>query len=391
MVTPLRALGRGPTWLAVQLHFCLLFLLVAAGSGAADQAKVAITVVDATGREVRLASPARRIATNESLILLSLALIDPEPVALLAGWAAPQRLDPGIYAAFRERFPAIDKVPVVGAVAPANLSVETVLRVQPDLFVVSIWQPGWEGVTERLAAAGIPVIFLDGPDGAARPPAEATAFAIELLGKATGREAQAGAFADFVRSRYRKVAERLGGTTRRPQVLVDAFAGKACCHTPGSGNRISQYLQLAGGLSIGAGIVPGYMGQLSPEYVLGVDPDIYVGTGSSHLAAQGGIIVGGAVASETARASLRGVVARHPLDKLTAVRDGRVHGVSHQLAISVLSVLVFECFAKWTHPDLFADLDPAETLAEINRRFMAVPLEGTFWIGLEDQVRRTRP
>lgn len=371
---------------AVRFHFgALLLCLVTLGPSAADQVDAGITVTDAMGREVRLASPARRIATNESLVLLSLALIDPDPVGLLAGWAAPQRLDPGLFAAFRQRFPAIDKVPVIGAVTPSNVSIETILRVQPDLFVVSLWQPGWESVSTRLAAAGIPVIFLDAPRGADRDPAEATAFAIELLGQSIGRMAPAAAFADFVRSRYRHVAERLAGTADRPKVLIDAFAGKICCHTPGSDNRITQFLRLAGGRSIGDGVVPGYTGQLSAEFVLGAEPDIYVGTGSSHLAAQSGIILGGGVASEAARASLRKVVARHPLDKLTAVREGRAHGVSHQLSISVLSVLVFECLARWTHPNLFADLDPAATLAEINRRFMAVPLQGTFWSGLEDE------
>jgi iron complex transport system substrate-binding protein len=37
--------------------------------------------------------------------------------------------------------------------------------------------------------------------------------------------------------------------------------------------------------------------------------------------------------------------------------------------------------AKWIHPELFADIDPSATLAEINRHFLAVPLEGTMWVG----------
>ncbi|MGH7003361.1 MAG: ABC transporter substrate-binding protein, partial [Alphaproteobacteria bacterium] len=70
---------------------------------------------------------------------------------------------------------------------------------------------------------------------------------------------------------------------------------------------------------------------------------------------------------------------------LTAIRAGHGFAVSHQLSISALSVLVLECFAKWIHPALFADLDPSDTLAEINRRFMAVPMEGTFWTSLTDE------
>ncbi|MFE0758262.1 ABC transporter substrate-binding protein [Inquilinus sp. NPDC058860] len=360
-----------------------LLLLCLAAFGLAVPARAEIVLTDAVGREVRLAGPATRIVTNESLVLLSLALIDPQPVARIAGWAAPQRLDRGVYAAFRARFPAIDGIPVVGGVVPAKASTEAILGARPDLFVVSLWEPDWDGVARQIEAAGTPVIFLDRLNDPGRGPEEATAFSIELLGKATGREAQAGAFVDFLRGRYRMVAERLAGAAGRPRVLVDVHAGTLCCYTPGSANRITQYLELAGGHSIASGIVPGYDGQLSPEFVLDAGPEIYIGTGSPHLAAQGGLALGGGIGAEAARASLRRVVGRNHLGDLSPVREGRAFGVSHQLSISALSILVFECFARWTHPDLFADLDPADTLAEINRRFMAVPIEGTFWIGLD--------
>ena len=340
---------------------------------------------DAAGREVRLEAPAKRIVTNEPLLLLSLALIDPDPVSKLAGWAAPQRFDRGIYAAFRKRFPAIDNIPVAGAVVPANVSVESILSADPDLFVVSLWQPGWESALQLLEAAGVPVIFLDGPENDARGPAEATGFSMRLLGQSIGRQAEADAFADFVAQRYQLVAERLKGVTQRPEVLIDAHAGTLCCAIPGADNRITEMMRFAGGHSIGSDLVPGYDGQVNAEFVLGVDPYVYIGTGGPHLAAQGGLTVGGGVDAATARASLQAVTGRNFLGELNAVREGRAFGISHQLSISALSVLAFECFAKWSHPGLFADLDPEQTLAEINAHFMAVPLEGTFWIGLEDQ------
>jgi len=357
----------------------LLALLLLGGTG---PAWAEIVLTDAAGREVRLERPATRIVTNESLLLLSLALIDPEPVARLAGWAAPRRLDAGMLDAFRRRFPAVDRIPVVGAVVPTGVTAESLLGVRPDLFVIRIWQPGWEDLARQMESAGVPVLYLDGPAIADRSPAEATAFSMELLGRAIGREEQAGAFADFVRQRYRMVAERLAGETRRPTVLVDVHAGSLCCYTPGRDNRITQDLELAGATSIGAGLASGYDGQLSAEYVIGADPDLYIGTGSPHLAAQGGLALGGGIDAAGARASLRAVTGRNLLGELTAVREGRAFAVSHQIAITALSVLTFECYAKWAHPDRFADLDPADTLAEINRRFLAAPIDGTFWIGL---------
>lgn len=338
-----------------------------------------------------MAAPARRVVVNDSLLLLSLALIDPNPVERIAGWATPRRIDPGIFEAYRRRFPQIDSIPAVGAVVPAGASVESILSGKPDLFVVGIWQVGWTEIVNRLEAAGVPVIFLDGPENAARNPAEATAFSSELLGMAIGRQEQAASFAAFVRAHYRSVVERLKGVEARPNVLIDAFAGAECCSTPGRDNRLTQYLELAGGKTIGAEIIAGYDGRLSPEYVLGKNPDVYIGTGGVRLPVQGGLALGGGLSAEAARASLVTVVSQGVRRELTAVRSRRAFGVSHQLSISALSILVFECFAKWIHPDRFSDLDPARTLAEINRRFLPVPLEGTFWIGLGDGEERFNP
>jgi len=344
-------------------------------------ARAEIVLSDAAGRTVRLAAPAQRIATNESLILISLALVDADPVARIAGWAAPQRIDRGMYETYRRRFPAIDAIPTVGAVLPGKTSVEAILSVKPDLFVVSIWEAGWSEAVATLEAAGVPVLFLDGPVNDGKGPAETTAFSVELLAKAVGQEEKGKAFGDFVRARYKRITDRTAGVSP-VSVLVDAHAGAACCSTPGKGNRMTEALRLAGGKSIGAD-VPGYDGRLSPEFVLGADPSVYIATGGPHLAAQGGLVLGGGIDRASAEKSFDGILAEGMRDALTAVRSGRAHAVSHQLSISVVNILVFECFAKWLHPDVFADVDPDATLAEINDRFLAVPLDGTFWIDHE--------
>lgn len=354
----------------------------------AGPARAEILVTDAVGREVRLEKPATRIVTNESLLLLSLALIDPDPAAKIAGWAAPRRLDSGVYAAFRRKFPQAANIPEVGGVLPTKSSAEAILSARPDLFVVSIWDPGWNDIVEILKSAGVPTIFLDSPKNSTLSPAEVTAVSMTLLGKAIGQEAKASEFAGYVKDRYRLIEERLKGAKERPSVLIDAHAGTVCCSSPGASNRMTEAIEMAGGRSIGADI-PGYDGQLSAEFVLGIDPKVYIATGGPHLAAQGGLVVGGDVNTQAARASLQMAIGRDFRGELTAVRNGRAYAVSHQLSISALNFLVFECFAKWLHPELFDDLDPDHTLAEINERFMAVPLQGTFWIGLKEAAAAT--
>ncbi|MFE0014062.1 ABC transporter substrate-binding protein [Mesorhizobium sp. NPDC059054] len=351
-------------------------------------ARAEILLTDAAGREIRLEKPATRIVTNESLLLLSLALIDPDPATKIVGWAAPRRLDSGVHTAFRKQFPKAMDIPEVGGVLPSKSSAEAILSARPDIFVVSIWDPGWNDIVEILKSAGVQTIFLDSPKNSTLSPAEVTAFSMKLLGKAIGRDAKASEYAGFVKERYRQIEERLKGAKDRPNVLIDAHAGAVCCASPGASNRMTEAIEMAGGHSIGADI-PGYDGQLSAEFVLGVDPKVYIATGGPHLAAQGGLVVGGGVSAQSARASLQAAIGRDFRGELTAIRSGRAYAVSHQLSISALNFLVFECFAKWLHPELFSDLDPNHTLAEINERFMAVPLEGTFWISLKDDAAAT--
>jgi iron complex transport system substrate-binding protein len=211
-------------------------------------------------------------------------------------------------------------------------------------------------------------------------PADATAFSIRLLGQIIGHNEKANEYASFVQDRYARATRYLSAVTKRPTVLIDVQAGSLCCYTAGSGNRITQYLELAGGHSIGADAASGYDTRLNIEYVLGANPDFYFATGMPLLAAQGGMAMGGGIPFGLAKSSLEAVTKRNLLDSLTAVQEGRVFAVSHQLAISALNVLVFECFARWLHPDVTSEIDPAETLSDINGRFFAVPLEGTFWI-----------
>lgn len=344
----------------------------------ATPARADVTLVDAAGREVHLSNPARRIVTNESLLLLSLALLEHDPVARIAGWAAPQRIDQGIYEAYRTRFPAIDRIPDVGGIVAATASVETILSAEPDLFVISIWESGWSEIVNTLQKAGVPVIFLDGPLNDDKGPAETTAFSIELLAKATGQEGKGQVFGQFVRDRYKRITDRTSELAP-VSVLVDAHAGASCCSSPGKYNRMTDFLRLAGGASIGADI-PAYHGQLSPEYILAADPSVYIATGGPHLAAEHGLVLGGNVDEDAARASFTGILDKDIRHFLSAVKGGRAHAVSHQLSISVLNIVVFESFAKWLHPEAFKDIDPGETLSEINKRFLTVPLKGTFWV-----------
>ncbi len=137
-----------------------------------------------------------------------------------------------------------------------------------------------------------------------------------------------------------------------------------------------------GGHNIGADVLERAFGRLTLEYILTANPDIYIATGGPHLEKTGGLVLGDGYDAETARAALARMAARPGIAGLPAVKAGQVHGLSHHLLNSPLDILAIEVLAKWINPDRVRDIDPARTLAEINERFLAVPLEGTYWIDL---------
>lgn len=63
----------------------LLIPALASWLAKTDRAYAEIIMVDAVGRPVKLAASAKRIVTNESLLLVTLALLDDNPVTRLPG------------------------------------------------------------------------------------------------------------------------------------------------------------------------------------------------------------------------------------------------------------------------------------------------------------------
>lgn len=342
-----------------------------------------VTLTDIVGRQVTLPAPARRIVLAEGRQIIALALISPDPVSLVAGWSADlRRRDPSTYGLVRAKFPKADEIPIVGEGSDESFSVEKTLALGPDLVVLSgrlgAGRPA--EMVRQFEAAGIPVIFVD----FFAHPFENTLPSLKILGQALGREEAAQAYADFYAARMKRISDRLAGPgLSRPKVLMEAHAGGSgeCCNSPGRGS-IGDFITFAGGANIAADVISGTHGRLSLEYVLRQDPAVYVATGGPHLKGTGGLVLGPGFTTVEARTSLAAILSRPGIAELQAVKAGNVHGLFHNLVNLPLNVLVAETLAKWIHPDLFRDLDPNATLAEINTRFLAVPFTGTYWVDL---------
>ncbi|MGU3575528.1 ABC transporter substrate-binding protein [Brucellaceae bacterium C25G] len=363
---------------------CLLCMLtfplamIANVQAAADP----ITVTDILGRVVTIEKPARHIILSQGRHLQTLALIHPDPVSLIAGWKDDMKRDPVTYAVWKEKFPQIDEIPSVGLANDMSFSVEKAISLQPDLVIFgSIIGQNSDGdfvkhLTERFSDAGIPVVFIDFFVN----PLKNTSKSLEILGKLIDREEQATAFNQFYDDKLKKISDRLNDQTKRPDVFMHVHATTVdCCASPGRG-VFHDFIEAAGGHNIGADIIPGVSGRVSLEYLINKDPDIYIATGGTHMIGKEGLIVGTNVSIQSARTSLDQLIGSPGLSALTAGSDGKAYGIWHLFNDSPTHIVLIEALAKWFHPDIFGDIDPDKTLAEINQQFLSVPLEGTFWI-----------
>lgn len=337
-----------------------------------------ITVTDIIGRQVTVPEPADRIVLGEARHLSVLGLIHDDPVSLVAGWRLERALDEPTMAAYREKFPAIDAIRTVGGGA-RSISAESVIALQPDLLVMSLMDvndPAMQRAREQIEAAGIPVVHVD----FFSHPQENSIPSLRILAALIGAEDRAEEFAQFYEVRLDRIRDRLAdGAIRRPTVFFHTHAtAQGCCATVGEG-VFHDFVTTAGGENLGAAVVPGVLGTVSLEYLIGADPDFYVATGGTHMAGRGGVVLGPGVVGDQARQSFDALIGASGLASLSAVQDGRAVGVWHMFNDSPSHIALIEYLAKTFHPDLFADLDPAATMAEI-QALSPVAVDGTWWL-----------
>ncbi|MDX3807478.1 MAG: ABC transporter substrate-binding protein [Bosea sp. (in: a-proteobacteria)] len=324
-----------------------------------------VSATDVLGRKVTLPAPAKRIVLGQGRQINALGLIHPDPVSIVAGWGSDyRRQSPDTFARYQERFPAIETVPFVGDGATAGgFSFEQAITLAPDIMVLSRSLAGTRtgpgDLIERFEAAGIPVavidFFLD--------PLKDTVPSLRLLGRLTGREEQTENLLSFYEGRLRRIAERIRDVPA-PSVFIHAHAGGAeCCMSPGRGT-LDDFITAAGGRNIATRLLPGATGQISLEQLIISDPQVYVATGGTHMAKQGGLVLG---------------LAKPGIATLKAVSEKRAYGLWHLFNDTPLHVVAIERLAKWLHPERFADIDPTATMAEATS-FSAIPLDGTLWI-----------
>lgn len=347
----------------------------------------AFELEDLAGRTVAVPEQVERIVLGEGRLLPALAILEQDRLAdRIVGMPQDlQQVDPGTYGQYLQAFPTIDRIPRIGQGAADTFSLEQVLTLSPDLAIFSLSGHGPSSrhakLIEQLERAGVTVLFVDFRE----EPLANTPRSMLLLGQALGRESEAHVFVDYYQQQLARVTERLPEITKRPRVFIHSRAGlsDSCCETMARG-MMAALLEHAGGANVASDRLPGAAGTLSLEYLLTEPPDVYLATaiGSRDSLEQGAgyIAMGPGVSLDAARASLRSLTQGNGLASLAPIRDGRAHAIWHSFYNSPFNVVAVQVLAKWLHPQLYADLDPEQTMAELYRLFQPIALEGTFWV-----------
>lgn len=352
-------------------------LLLAAGT------VVAKDITDLAGRTVTVPDHPQRVLLGEGRFVFAMALLDRDnPIERIVGWQGElKRQDPFAWEQLTIRYPDAAKVPLIGTTSEASVSPEKIVSLQPDvaIFSVSGHGPGrGNPMIKSLQDAGIPVVFID----FRQKPLENTVASMRILGQVLGREKEAREYTDFYQQHLAaiKTIVRDVPENKKPSVFVEMLAGvwPSCCHTTGEGN-FGDMVEFAGGKNIAKQVLPASIGDVSLEFLIKQQPDIYIATGSRSEQGRPGLLAGPGVAPAVSSDSLSVLLQRDGIRSLNAVKEGRTYGIWHAFYDSPYNIIAVEAFAKWFYPKEATHIDPDATLATLYSRFIKLNRNGTYW------------
>ena len=307
--------------------------------------KETVTIVDQIGVSVQVKVPVKRIVS----------IIGTEIVCLLGGGdriAGRSQLSTDIEAILP---PSILELPVV-AESAFNVNLEMLLELEPDLVLAD---QGLSNETrQKIEAAGVPVII----DMLMAPRRN---IFIQNLGLILGAEEKANEFIDYEVFYENLVKERVANLTRSEKPLV-YFEWYKPWFSTGPGATYDEMIVVAGGINIAENATV-VNPELSPEYIVEKKPDIII----RMLTHRDGEDL---AAFQTLR---NDILARAGMSEVQAVKEGNVYIIKNTALVTRRPIGLLY-LAKWFHPVLFADIDPAAIHQEMIQRFFGADLEGVF-------------
>jgi iron complex transport system substrate-binding protein len=349
-----------------------------------------VTITDVLGRKVEVEAPVQRVILGEGRQMYVVAALDKDdPFKRVVAWRDDlPKADPDSYKQYLPRYPQIAKLPSFGGMKEGAFDIEQAIALKPDVLFLNIEAKvasDEASLVEKLAAVGIPVVYVDFRE----KPFQNTEPSLRLMGKLFGREKVAEDFIAFRAAEIARVTDRLAKVQglKRPLVMMERAGGYSddCCMSFGNEN-FGKMVDIAGGKNFASDLIPGTFGTVNPEAVVAANPDVVIITGGNWGAyVPGGAWVGLGPGSDLveARRKLAGLAKRPAFSQTKAVKDGRVHAIWHQFYNSPYQFVAIQEIATWLHPELFKDLDAEATLKTLHERFLPLPYQPGYWVTVE--------
>ena len=303
-----------------------------------------ITIIDATGSQVNVSAPVERIVSLNSGL-----------TEIICALGCEDRI------VGRDKssvFPtSISEKPVAGQNSYAP-NMEVLLEMAPDVIVADSMLSYNTEALKKIETAGLPVI-IEEPSNVSRVKNITSNFGLIF-----GEEEKAAEINDYITSYENLVNERVKdlASNEKPSVYIEWYQAWQTFTADSAANEI---IVKAGGVNIAAEITA-TAPVLSPEYVVEKNPDIIVRMISGDL-------IGNSTGFEATRSELMN---RAGLDEVTAIKEGKVYVYDPILLEGIRYPVGLLYWAKWFHPSLFEDVDPAAVHAELIQQFFGVTLEG---------------
>ncbi len=357
----------------------VLLFAVLVFSGCAQKEKIAeggktVEITDLMGRNVQVSVPVKRVVITFN-VEEYVAVGGEEALKKIVGWSKYywEGRRPTVWNAYMQKYPWIDEIPDVGYPWKGTFSAEKVIELKPDVVIMSKDQYKYvrEDI-EKLEKAGIPVIFIDYYE-----PFNITTHtkSTEILGILLGKEERARELAEYYASQVKSVLERLKNVEERPKVLL---LGKGWT-TYGKDHYRGRMIEIAGGINIAADVIE-KSGEISPEYILEQNPDVIIFIGKKGW----NVDLGYGISEDKSREMLESLIDRPGWNTLNAVKSGRVYALHIYFVHGhIYDFVALQYFAKWLHPEEFADLNPEKSWMEFHRRFLPIDFSGTWAVSLE--------
>ncbi|WP_159567261.1 ABC transporter substrate-binding protein [Budvicia diplopodorum] len=370
-------------------HILLGLSLLSAGIVQAQQSLT--PVVDLLGRTVSVKLPVQRVVLGEGRQLYLVAMLDKEnPAQRLVAWRRDLiQSDPATWQQYRQRFPALEKLPTFGGSEQGTFDVEQTLRLRPDVVIMNmdartaIMDAGYEAA---LARAGIPIVYVD----FRYDPIKNIPSTVRLFGQLFGKTERAEAYLQFREAELKRVSDGLANVTQpKPRVFLERLGGysEECCMTFGKGS-FGRFLRLAGGDNIAENLAPGSFFTVNPEQVLAAGPDVVILTSGNFQAfVPGGrwIPLGPGTDITESRRRLAWFTTRPAYTSSPARQNGEFYAIWHQFYNSPYDVIAIQQIAKWIYPQQFAHLDPDNTFHRLHQAFLPVPYQSGYMVSLKPE------